>query len=66
MTGKAKAEGEVSASDWIGQQVQYKPKGAKALLDFIITAADDAEGSVIIERNGKKLKVMFDALTLPE
>lgn len=63
---EALAEGEVSASDWIGQQVQYKPKGAKSLLDFTITAADDEEGSVIIERNGKKLKVMFDALTLPE
>jgi hypothetical protein len=58
--------GSVSCSDWIGQTVQYKPKGAPKLLDFVIVAADDEEGSVIIERAGKKLKVMFDALTLPE
>ena len=62
----AQDEDEVSASDWIGQSVQYKPKGAPKLLEFTIVAADDDEGSVIIERNGKKLKVMFDALTLPE
>lgn len=62
----AQDEDEVSASDWIGQTVQYKPKGAPKLLEFTIVAADDDEGSVIIERNGKKLKVMFDALTLPE
>ena len=62
----ASEEDEVAASDWIGQTVQYKPKGAPKLLEFVIVAADDEEGSVMIERGGKKLKVMFDALTLPE
>ncbi len=56
----------VSLDDWIGQTVQYKPKNAPKLLDFVIVAADNEEGSVIIERSGKKMKVMFDALTLPE
>jgi hypothetical protein len=54
-------------SDWVTYQVSYKPAKSPKPLVFVVKAADDAAGTVTLERDGKILKnVKYDDLILPE
>lgn len=55
-------------SDYIGQEVQWKPPRAKKLATCTIHDADDEADTVILSRNGKVYgkPVPFNDLTFPE
>lgn len=57
---------EVSAtpSDWIGYPVNYKPAKSPKVLEFTVESADDEAGTVVLVRDGKKLKAKFSDLIL--
>lgn len=59
---------EYKPSDYIGEEVQWKPPRAKKLATCTIHDADDEAGTVILSRNGKVYgtPVPFDDLTFPE
>ena len=61
------AEAEFNPSDWVGFEVSYKPSKSPKALTFKVVDADDDAGTVVLERDGKKIKnVKFDDLILPE
>lgn len=59
---------EYKPSDYIGEEVQWKPPRAKKLSTCTIHDADDEAGTVILSRNGKVYgtPVPFDDVTFPE
>jgi hypothetical protein len=59
---------EYKPSDYLGEEVQWKPPRAKSLVTFTIHDADDEAGTVILSANGKVYgkPVPFDDLTFPE
>jgi hypothetical protein len=60
----ASDEEEAKPSEWVGFDVQYKPLKAPKPLTFKVLSADDAAGTVVLEREGKKIKAKFDDLIL--
>ena len=60
------ADAEFNPSDWIGFEVDYKPAKAPKAMTFKVLEADDESGTVVLERDGKKIKnVKFTDLILP-
>lgn len=59
---------EYKPSDYIGEEVQWKPPRAKKLSTCTIHDADDEAGTVILSRNGKVYgtPVPFDDVIFPE
>lgn len=62
----AEAGNDFNPSDWIGFAVEYKPAKAPKALEFQVVDADDDAGTVVLERDGKKVKAKFADLILPE
>jgi len=57
---------EYNPSDWISFEVEYKPAKAPRPLVFTVVDADDDAGTVVLDREGKKIKnVPFADLILP-
>ena len=54
------SDADYSPSDWVGYEVTYKGKNVK------VVDADDDDGTVTLEWNGKKITVAFSDVTLPE
>jgi 3-oxoacyl-(acyl-carrier-protein) synthase len=60
------ADAEFNPSDWVGFDVQYKSPKSPKPLEFKVVEADDEAGTVVLERDGKKIKnVKFTDLILP-
>ena len=59
---------EYKPSDYLGEEVQWKPPRAKSLVTFTIHDADDEAGTVVLSANGRVYpkSVPFDDLTFPE
>ena len=53
-------------SDWIGFDVDYKPARSPKALTFKVVDADDAAGTVVLEKDKKKIKAKYADLILPE
>lgn len=54
------SDADYNPSDWVGYEVTYKNKTVK------VVDADDDDGTVTLEWNGKKITVAFSDVTLPE
>ena len=63
---EAEEEGELAPTDWIGFEVKYKTKRSPKPLTFKIIEANDEAGTVVLEREGKKVKANYADLILPE
>jgi len=60
------ADAEFNPSDWVGFEVDYKPAKSPKALTFKVLEADDEAGTVVLERDGKKIKnIKFTDLILP-
>ena len=50
---------DAKPSEWVGFDVEYKPAKAPKPLKFKVVSADDEAGTVVLERDGKKIKAKF-------
>ena len=59
---------EYKPSDYVGEEVQWKPPRAKKLATCTIQDADDEAGTVVLSRDGKVYPkpVPFDDVIFPE
>lgn len=56
---------DFNPSDWVGYTVTYKPAKSPKALEFTVVSADDAAGTVVLERDGKKTKAKYVDIVLP-
>lgn len=65
-TQDAAEEPQWNPTDWAGFDVEYKPKNAPKPLKFKVVSGDDAAGTVILERDGRRIRAAFADLILPQ
>lgn len=56
---------DYAPSDWVNFEVTYKPPRSPKALEFKVVAADDAAGTLTLERDGKKVKAKYADVVLP-